>query len=321
MNAPSTSACFSIRNVPVFGRFILAPMDGFTDSPMRELCRSFGSAMSYSEFLNGIDITQGNPHLKSQTFFTDSERPFVYQIYDDVPERFLQAAKALRSRNPDIIDMNLGCSSKNVANRGAGAGLLKTPAKIAQIASSLVNQLDVPITAKIRLGWDDTTRNYLEVAHLLEDSGVSLIAVHGRTRKQEYSGQADWHAIAEVKQAVKIPVIGNGDILSYADGLHMLQETGCDGVMIGRAAIGNPWIFANTDRSQVSSEELLHVIQVHLQDMCTLYGERIGVLMFRKHLARYLHDWLITPEIRRSLFSHSEAAPLVAEIKHLLQLV
>ena len=294
-------------------------MDGFTDSPMRSLCRAFGSAMSYSEFLNGIDVTQGNPHLKSQTYFKESERPFVYQIYDDNPERFLMAASRLSARNPDIIDMNLGCSAKNVSNRGAGAGLLKTPDKIGQIAASLVSNLKLPVTAKIRLGWDDRSRNYLEVAHILEESGISLIAVHGRTRRQEYDGQADWDAIAEVKAAVKIPVIGNGDVLSYTEGLRRLQESGCDAIMIGRAAIGNPWLFANSDRSLVPTGELFRIIQTHLTDMIALYNENIAVRLFRKHLSRYMSGYLTTPEIRRSIFSHNESAPFLAEIESLLQ--
>jgi nifR3 family TIM-barrel protein len=312
--------CFSIQNIPIDGRFILAPMDGFTDSPMRDLCRSFGSAMSYSEFLNAIDVTQKNPHLKGQIFFKESERPFAYQIYDDVPERFLLAAIKLSERHPDIIDINLGCSSKNVSNRGAGAGLLKTPAKIAQITSSLVSHLSMPITAKIRLGWDNDSRNYLEVAHILEDCGISLIAVHARTRRQEYSGSADWNAIAEVKAAVSIPVLGNGDILSYSDGLRMMDQTGCDGVLIGRAAIGNPWIFAGSDRSQVTPEELFRVMHLHLAGMSSLYGERIGMMMFRKHLARYMSGYLTTPEIRRSIFSHTDPTLLFADIKSLLHL-
>jgi nifR3 family TIM-barrel protein len=215
--------------------------------------------------------------------------------------------------------MNLGCSAKNVSNRGAGAGLLKTPDKIAKIATALVSQLKIPVTAKIRLGWDDDTRNYLEVAHILEDCGVSLIAVHGRTRRQEYSGQADWQAIGEVKAAVSVPVLGNGDILTYADGLRMMAQTGCDGVLIGRAAIGNPWIFAASERNLASPSERLQVMQQHLSDMINLYSERIAVLMFRKHLVRYMSGSLTTPDIRRSVFSHTEAAPLLAELQSLLQ--
>ena len=218
-------------------------MDGYTDLPFRLICKQQGSAASISEFINGIDIKQGHPHLPTKLQFSDEERPFAYQVFDDDPNRLLHAALELRKINPDFIDVNMGCSAKNVSNRGAGAGLLKDPQKIALIISSLVKNLDIPITAKIRLGWDDSTRNYLEVAKIIEDNGASAISVHARTRKQEYSGTADWQAIADVKQLVKIPVIGNGDIKIQADVARMMEQTGCDAVMIGRAAIGNPWIF------------------------------------------------------------------------------
>ena len=309
---------FFVSSIPIYGRFVLAPMDGFTDSPMRELCRSYGSAMSYSEFLNGIDVTMGNPHLENQLFFKEIERPLVYQIYDDNPQRFLEAAKKVALHHPDIIDINLGCSVRKISNRGAGSGLLRSPQKVALITSSLVQALPVPITAKIRLGWDDSTRNYLEIAHILEDCGVSLIAVHARTRKQEFTGKVDWNAIGEVKAAVKIPVLGNGNILTYQEGLQLMEETGCDGVMIGRAAIGNPWIFADSNRSQVSRTELFSVIRRHLESMCDLYTERIAVLMFRKHLLRYISDNLTTSEIRRTVFSFTETEPLLEYISTLL---
>ena len=310
---------FYISNIPVFGRFVLAPMDGFTDSPMRELFRQFGSALSYSEFLNGIDVTMGNPHLPYQMFFKECERPLVYQIYDDNPDRFLKAAQNIYQNHPDIIDINIGCSVRKISNRGAGSGLLRDPQKIAQIATSLVKNLPVPITAKIRLGWDDSTRNYLEVAHILEDCGISLIAVHGRTRNQVYTGQADWNAIAEIKSEVKIPILGNGDILSYEEGIQRMEQTGCDGVMVGRAAIGNPWLFSGSDRSRVDKDELFKVIETHLSLMISLYTERIAILMFRKHLLRYLSGYLKTSEIRKNIFSFVDSAPLLEYINTLLK--
>lgn len=311
-------ASFYVRNIPIFGRFILAPMDGYTDSPIRKVCKTYGSALSTSEFLNGIDVTRGHPHFKTQSYFDESERPFVYQIYDDQPARFLAAALKLAELQPDIIDINLGCSAKNVSNRGAGAGLLRNPAKIAEIAGSLVKNLTIPVTAKIRLGWDEHTENYLEIAHLLEDCGISLITVHARTRKQAFTGQARWSAIAEVKQVVRIPVIGNGDVTSYADGLRMLDETGCDGVMIGRAAIGNPWIFSGSDRNIIDNGELFAVITRHLNLMVDLYGPGIAVPLFRKHLVRYLHGLLNTSEIRRHIFTIEDPHNLLQEISSLI---
>lgn len=305
---------FWIKDIPVTGRFILAPMDGYSDSPMRRISKSFGSALCISEFLNAIDITHGHPHFKTQSYFDETERPFIYQIYDDQPERFLEAAVVMEKRQPDAIDINLGCSAKNVSNRGAGAGLLRSPEKIKQIASSLVRTLSVPITAKIRLGWDDHSQNYLDIARLLEDCGISLITVHARTRKQEFTGQARWHAIAEVKQAVKIPVIGNGDIGSWQDGQKLMAETGCDAVMIGRAAIGNPWIFSASDRKLVSDEKLFSVLSRHLNLMVDLYGGNIAVPMFRKHLIRYLYEHPTTPDIRRHLFNIENPDFLLSEV-------
>jgi nifR3 family TIM-barrel protein len=307
-----------IKEVPVNGRFVLAPMDGYTDSPMRRICRSFGAALCYSEFLNGIDVTQSHPHYKTQSFFHESERPFIYQIYDDQPDRILSAALKLVKNKPDAIDINLGCSAKKVSNRGAGAGLLRHPDKIALIASSLVRNLAIPVTAKIRLGWDEKSENYLEVASILEDCGVSMIAVHARTRRQEYSGSARWQAIAEVKQSVKIPVIGNGDIATYEDGRKMLEETGCDAVMIGRAAIGNPWVFTGSNRNNITQSELYTTIEKHFNLMIELYGPDIAVPLFRKHLVRYLNEYLTTPAIRRHIFTIPRPKELLDGVHNLI---
>lgn len=318
-----TSLCtspFLIRDVLIPGRLLLAPMDGFTDSPFRRICREFGASLLTSEFLNGIDISFGHPHLKFKTFFHEHERPFCYQVFDDDPDRMLLAAAKMESFAPDIIDINMGCSAKNVSNRGAGAGLLKHPQKIGKITTSLVSTLRVPVTAKIRLGWDDQTKNYLEIASILVDCGISAITVHARTRNMAYSGMADWDAIAEVKAGVPVPVIGNGDVKSLIDAQKMADHTGCDGVMIGRAALGNPWVFAGRDRSNVTPQELFNIIKRHLSLMVDLYSERIGTILFRKHLSRYLTGHLPTAELRRKVFSQEDSTSLLSEISAVLSI-
>ena len=318
MDKELTKISFQIGSVQVKGKVILAPMDGFTDYPFRQIAHRFGSALSYTEFINCIDVTYGHPFLKNKITFSDEERPVVFQIFDDDPQRMLQSAIKLSELHPDIMDVNIGCSAKNVANRGAGAGLLKDPGKIQQIASSLVSALDIPVTSKIRLGWDDTSLNYLEVAKILEGSGVSMIAVHGRTRRQEYSGSANWQAIREIKQNVSIPVIGNGDIKFPADIDRMLEETGCDAVMIGRAALGNPWILSGRDKNQVSQRELFETMSEHLNLMTVFYGNPRGVILFRKHLARYLQGYLTSSEIRRKIFNIEQTEPLLEMIADLI---
>ncbi|MBA3073457.1 MAG: tRNA dihydrouridine synthase DusB [Anaerolineae bacterium] len=317
MSLNHTATAFSIGPIPIHGKLILAPMDGYSDLPMRLIARQFGSCISISEFINTIDIKQGHPHLISQITFSETERPFAYQIFDDNPERMLEGALKLRERNPDYIDINMGCSARNVANRGAGAGLLKDPLKIGRIVESLVKHLDVPITVKIRLGWDVTTLNYLETSRIIEESGASAIAVHARHRKQRFSGSAWWDAIAEVKSQLSIPVIGNGDVKSLADAERMMAQTGCDAVMIGRAALGNPWVFSGSQREDQTKTELLRMIEMHLHLNVEHY-QKIGVVLFRKHLTHYLRGYLTTPEIRRHIYSIENESELYETICNLV---
>ncbi len=314
----SLSSPFFIGTVEIPGRLLLSPMDGFTDSPFRRLCKNFGASLLTSEFINGIDLSYGHPYLKYKTFFLPVERPFSFQVFDDDPERLLSAALKLQHLEPDIIDINMGCSARRVSNRGAGAGLLKHPEKIKKIACSLVSTLQIPVTAKIRLGWDDQTRNFLEIAAILMDCGLSAITVHARTRQQGYSGMADWDAIAAIKSAVNLPVIGNGDVKSLSDAEKMLEHTRCDAVMIGRAAIGNPWIFSGIDRRMVMTHELFKTISQHLTWMTDLYPVRTGTLLFRKHLSRYLVDFPLTPEEKKEIFSMDDPFLLLDRIKAIL---
>jgi len=189
--------------------------------------------------------------------------------------------------SPDIIDINLGCPAKTVANRGAGVGLMRTPLKVARIFRDLSAALAVPLTGKIRLGWEDC-RSYTLIARIIEENGGAAIAVHGRTKEQGYRGLADWDAIAEVKAAVNIPVIGNGDVKSAEDIDRMKSHTGCEAVMIGRAAVGNPWIFSRLDRAQVPPEKVRQMVRQHLERNVAFYGPHKGLILFRKHAMQYL---------------------------------
>jgi nifR3 family TIM-barrel protein len=292
---------FFIGELPIYGDTILSPMDGFSDLPFRGMCRRLGSAMSYTEFINAIDVMNGHPHLDQRLAYEAYERPVVFQLFDDDPDRLVEAAIRLLDRKPDIIDVNMGCPSKSVSRRGAGAGLLKNPEKIAIIFQKLTREVDIPITGKIRLGWDTDSQNYLEVARIIEDNGGQLIAVHGRTKDQNYGGEANWEAIAEIKEAVSIPVIGNGDVKRTDDITRIKDYTGCDAVMIGRAAIGNPWIFAGLDRHEVSHDEVRETMLRHLADMLAFYGEELGLVLFRKHAVKYITPYRLRREHRAKL--------------------
>jgi nifR3 family TIM-barrel protein len=263
-----------------------------------------GAAISYSEFVGAMEILNNHPYrVEQRATFSEDERPFAIQIFDNEPERLASAVEKLLPMNPDIIDINMGCSAKTVSNRGAGSGLLRTPKKIEQIFSILTNKFSLPITGKIRLGWDDDSLNYLEVAKIVEDNGGAALAVHGRTRQQGYGGKANWDAIAEIKHALKIPVIANGDVKTPDDVFRILEHTGADAVMIGRSAIGNPWIFSGIAPSEISVSERIRLIQVHLQAMADFYSEHTGVILFRKHAVAYLAEFPLKRAEKKALFT------------------
>jgi len=280
---------FLVGNVAINGDLILAPMAGFSDSPYRLLCRALGSAVSYTECIPATGLMHKNPRITQSAQYDPRERPLVFQVIGSEPDQVIRACLSLQEQAPDWIDINMGCPAPRASSRGAGAGLLREPDKIARIFAVLSKQLTVPVSGKIRLGWDCSSRNHLEVAHILEDNGASLIAVHGRTGRDKYGSPADWDAIAQVKQAVSIPVLGNGDVRTVTDIERIKAHTRCDGVMIGRAAIGNPWIFRRRDLDTVPLDERIRVIRCHLDLMIAFYGEPRGIVLFRKHLVRYVH--------------------------------
>ncbi|MEX1247110.1 MAG: tRNA dihydrouridine synthase DusB [Anaerolineales bacterium] len=308
---------FFVGAIPVSGETILSPMDGFSDLPFRSLARRLGSAMSYTEFVNAMDVVTGDPRLEQRLTFLEEERPIAFQIFDDEPQRLLQAALILRQRNPDIIDVNMGCSARCVSGRGAGAGLLRQPSLIAEVFRTLSNALDIPVTGKIRLGWDEDSLNYLEVARIVEDNGGQLLAVHGRTKQQAYRGEANWEAIAEIKAVLRIPVIGNGDVRTVADIARMREYTGCDAVMIARGAIGNPWIFTGLDREQVTDAQVRETMLTHLESMLDFYGAERGLVLFRKHAARYISPYGLNAEQRERLLTCEAAEDFVGLLDEL----
>jgi nifR3 family TIM-barrel protein len=281
------SPTFTIRSVPVYGDAILAPMDGFSDWPFRSICRSLGSAMSYTEFINSEFLVRAFKHMQQRMYYDESERPVTIQIYGDDPEMLVEAARLVETKQPDIIDINMGCPAKTVVHRGAGVGLMRTPVKVARILRRVNAALQVPLTVKIRIGWEEC-RTYKLIARIAEEEGASAIAIHGRTKEQGYGGEADWDVIAEVKAAVGIPVIGNGDVRTAADIERMKKHTNCDAVMIGRASIGNPWIFSRLDRSQVPPDAVRQMVHLHLERCVQFYGPYKGIVLFRKHAMQYM---------------------------------
>lgn len=296
INHPS----FHIGSIPIYGDVVHAPMDGYTDSPFRVIARQYGSAITYTEFMNSMDILTNPLINKYKMTFSEKERPIAFQVYDEDPLRIIRSCIFLSQYKPDFLDINMGCSTPTVSGRGAGAGLLKEPMKIAQIFNQLSNDLIIPITAKIRLGWDDSLKNYLDVAKIIEDNGGKMIAVHARTRQQAMEGRVDLKAIYEIKKHANIPIIGNGDISCVADIEKMKSSTECDAIMIGRATIGNPWILARKEISSIPKSEMVDTIIHHLEMMVAIYGEIRGVIRFRKHLKKYLQQTIILPinEIR-----------------------
>lgn len=281
---------FKVAALPIYGDVILAPMAGYSDVPYRSLCRAYGSAMHYTEFVPVEALLGRKVHerFRRRLDKQPGEYPMVFQIFGNDAEMLLQAALRIQAWGPDMIDINMGCSTRKVSGRGAGVGMMPQPALVADTFRLLSTNLDVPVSGKIRLGWNATEQNYLEIANIMEANGAALIAMHGRTKEQKYGGKANWEAIAELKRQASVPVIGNGDVQTPADIERMKAETGCDAVMIGRGAIGNPWIFARKGRGDLYFSDVVAAIRLHGREMTAYYGEPNGLIQFRKHVKQYL---------------------------------
>ncbi len=293
---------FYVDKIPVYGDAILAPMMGFSDLPYRSLCRELGSAISYTEFARAEGLIHNMKRVSEKLEYIEEERPIAFQIYTHDVDYMVNAALKIQPLRPDFIDINMGCPTKAIANSGAGVGMMRTPIKVARLFKRLIKELDVPVTTKIRMGWDDCV-NYKLISKIVEEAGASLIAIHGRTREGGRERDANWDVIGEVKQLVNIPVIGNGDVKTVADIAKMENHTHCDAVMIGRAAIGNPWIFAGKNREDVSFEEVRVFMEKHLDANIAFYGEKLGINLFRKHVVQYISPYPTKRRFRRELLT------------------
>ena len=286
-----------IRDVEIKNRIILAPMAGITNMAFRKIIKSFGAGLVYSEMVSDKAIVYGNKKTLDMLQVDESEHPISMQVFGGDKESIVEAAKFIDTHsNCDIIDINMGCPVNKVLKSDAGSKLLLYPDKIYDIVKATVEAVDKPVTVKIRIGFDFEHINCVEVAKLIEKAGASAIAVHGRTRSQMYEGKADWSIIKAVKEAVSIPVIGNGDVRTPKDAKRMLEETGCDAVMVGRAALGNPWVIQQMV-AYVENDELIEdptyeqkIDQClnHAKELIELEGERLAIREMRGHAPWYI---------------------------------
>ncbi|MES9858672.1 MAG: tRNA dihydrouridine synthase DusB [Sedimenticola sp.] len=274
---------------------IAAPMAGITDRPFRMLCRKLGAGMAVSEMVASNSALWGTPKTMRRLDFSGECGPISVQILGADPEMMAQAAQLNVERGAQIIDINMGCPAKKVCKVAAGSALLKRPKRVEEILQAVVQAVDVPVTLKIRTGWSPEERNALQIARIAEASGIQALAVHGRTRSCGFAGDAEYDSIREIKQSITIPVIANGDITSPQKAQQVLQQTGADGLMIGRAAQGRPWIFREISHYLETGELLAaptplwisEVLIEHLENLYSFYGERNGVKVARKHIAWY----------------------------------
>lgn len=291
---------WKIGNVKINNRIVLAPMAGITNSSYRSIVKEMGVGLMYSEMISSIGINYNSKNTIEMMNINDNERPISIQIFGSDTESFVKAAKYIcENIKPNILDINMGCPVPKVALKSqAGSSLLKNPNKIYDIVKNVVDNVDIPVTVKIRSGWDNNSINCIEVSSLIEKAGASAIAIHPRTRAQGYAGDSDWSLIKKVKDNVKIPVIGSGDIKTIYDAKKMLDETGCDAVMIGRASIGNPWIIKecveyvenNKIIDNPTYNEILDMVIKHYYLIKKNEGERKAILEIKTHALWYLKN-------------------------------
>ncbi|HBX66222.1 MAG TPA: tRNA dihydrouridine synthase DusB, partial [Balneolaceae bacterium] len=307
-----------LQDQPLF----LAPMEDVTDSPFRQICRKKGADIVFTEFISSEALIRDSDIAMHKMDFSEMERPFGVQIFGGREEAMEGAAKVAENNNPDLVDINFGCPVYKVVKKGAGAGCLKDLSMMERMAGTVVDAVESkPVTVKTRLGWDDSTIKIQEVALMLQSLGVKALTVHARTRAQKYKGDARWEWLKRLKNTpgLEIPIIGNGDVTSPELAKKMFEETGVDGVMIGRGAIGNPWIFERTRHyletgeilPEPTVEERIELCAEQLRLSVEHQGERYGVIIMKKHYGQYLKGIRNGKNLRMELMKHDEMDPIL----------
>ncbi len=312
---------WKIGNVEIENRVILAPMAGISNSAFRRIAKEMGVGLSYAEMVSDKAIHYKNKKTLEMLYMTEYERPVSQQIFGSDPKTMATAAKYIcKNMKPDLLDINMGCPVPKVAvHSGAGSALLKNPELIKEIVTSVVKASSVPVTVKIRSGWDNNNINAIEVAKICEEAGASAICVHPRTRSEGYRGKSDWSIIKKVKEAVSIPVIGNGDIKNRYDAKRMIDETGCDAVMIGRACLGNPWIIKETVEYLENGKEIdpptkldrIDMCMKHFNNLLEILPEKVAVLEIRNHISWYLRGLTNSNEIKNKVFLTKKSSDII----------
>ncbi|MCC3870085.1 tRNA dihydrouridine synthase DusB [Terrisporobacter mayombei] len=285
-----------IGNVQLNNKVFLSPMAGVTDLPFRLICKEKGCGMLYTEMINAKALCYDDENTKKMLKIEDEEHPIAVQIFGSEPEFMGKAAAIMNEYPNEVLDINMGCPAPKVIKNGDGSALMRNPKLAAEVLSSVVKNSKKPVTLKIRKGWDDDSVNAVEIAKIAEECGISALAIHGRTREQFYSGKADWDIIAQIKQTINIPVIGNGDVFEVEDAVNMLEKTKCDAIMIGRGSQGNPWIFKRINHymetgqilPEPTLEEKITTAIKHMNLAVAEHGEYVAVREMRKHIGWYL---------------------------------
>ena len=316
-----------IGNVQLDNEVFLSPMAGVTDLPFRTICKEKGCGMLYTEMINAKALCYDDENTKKMLRMDKDEHPVAVQIFGSDPEFMGKAAIIMNQYPNEILDINMGCPAPKVIKNGDGSALMRNPKLAAEVLTAVVKNSEKPVTLKIRKGWDDDSVNAVEIAKIAEECGISALAIHGRTREQFYSGKADWDIIAEIKQAINIPVIGNGDVFEVEDAVNMLEKTKCDAIMIGRGAQGNPWIFNRINHymktgeilPEATLEEKITTAIRHMNLAVAEHGDYVAVREMRKHIGWYLKGLKNSAKYRDQINKITDYKEVIAMLEEYMQ--